>query len=162
MSQCNRCRLIGPACHCQLCTAPRSPNEMCPQCKRDFLLVTADGYSCDHCYYHASVQRHERYIASLQDRAKPQEADPITREIHECLEETTQRTAPGGSDDRTPMVPVDWMERDQSREDSEVTGSELLLHRNRVQRITGCPPRSGDFVARAISHAVRKVGKDGV
>lgn len=155
--QCNRCRLIGPACHCQLCTAERSPNEMCPQCKRSFLLITAEGYSCDHCYYHASIQRHERYIASLQAKATPQPTnDPVNREIRECLEETTQRTAPGGSDDRTPMVPVDWMERDQSRQGPEVTGRELMMHRQHIQRVTARRKYSSDLVGKAIAAAVSK------
>lgn len=156
-TQCNRCRLIGPVCRCDLCSRTRSANEICPQCKRDFLFELGDGYACDRCYYQATTERHAAYKQRLAQREAPalSEAEKLDRDIREAFDLTTARTAPGGSDDGIAMVGVEWMERAQAREGPEVTGRELLLHKARVQRISGHRPVASTIVAKAIAHAVQ-------
>ncbi len=131
---------------------------MCPQCKRDFLLETALGLECDRCYYRNTLERHQLYVDKRKQRTERLEPRAATAsEAEQCFQQETYRRSHGGSDDGLATVGLDWMQRQQARENPKLSSKEEAKLRRRVQRISGHEPVPGHIVHAAVAFIAKKL-----
>lgn len=122
--QCARCAMRGPTHRCPACDGTRSTNLECPDCRRGELLRVGVYLHCEHC---PLVQLESEVVARIERRERASES----MEIEGIFRESTRRAAPGGSDDGCACVPLEWMARQQAREESSYGAAQLLQPQDR-------------------------------